>query len=103
MVEEYLHDSGIDPPTLTLGSNGAIKQAGRFGLGVALQSKIAVGLELGASLLAPIQAHGELPERQWCAIHPASGPIRPPVGVLLSFLPTEGARTVGTASTTRTK
>jgi DNA-binding transcriptional LysR family regulator len=36
MCEEFLAGHGIDPDVLTLGSNGAIRQAARVGLGVAL-------------------------------------------------------------------
>src|SRR4051812_11214718 len=37
--EQFLADRGLDPATLTLGSNGAIKQAARAGLGVSLLSR----------------------------------------------------------------
>ena len=52
LCEEYLSAHGIEPRVLTLGSNGAIKQAARVGLGVALQSRAAVELELSLGLLA---------------------------------------------------
>jgi LysR family transcriptional regulator, low CO2-responsive transcriptional regulator len=44
LAEEYLATHGIVPAVLTLGSNGAIKQAARTGLGVALQSRQSVAL-----------------------------------------------------------
>ena len=46
MTEEILAANGLDPPVLTLGSNGAIKQGVRAGLGVSLQSRLAMRLEL---------------------------------------------------------
>ena len=39
LVEEFLASRGIEPNVLTLGSNGAIKQAARTGLGIAIQSR----------------------------------------------------------------
>ena len=48
-VEEFLASRGIEPNVLTLGSNGAIKQAARSGLGIALQSRAAVELELNSA------------------------------------------------------
>src|SRR5262249_15430878 len=42
LVAEFLADHGLRPQTLTLGSNGAIKEAIRLGLGVSLQSRVAV-------------------------------------------------------------
>ena len=44
--EQFLADRGLTPRTLTLGSNGAIKQAARVGLGVSLVSRAAVEAEL---------------------------------------------------------
>ena len=37
-VEAYLQDHGMSPPTMTLGSNGAVKQAVAVGLGITLLS-----------------------------------------------------------------
>ena len=55
---EFLASRGLEPNVLTLGSNGAIKQAARSGLGVALQSKAAVELELELGLLETISPRG---------------------------------------------
>jgi DNA-binding transcriptional LysR family regulator len=46
--EQFLRERGLSPNTLTLGSNGAIKQAARAGLGVSLLSRAAVEPELAA-------------------------------------------------------
>ena len=43
----------LEPQTLTLGSNGAIKQAARAGLGIAFISRAAVALELEATGCSP--------------------------------------------------
>ena len=52
--EEFLAGAGIAVETLTLGSNGAIKQAARAGLGVSFVSRDAVANELDAGLLGVI-------------------------------------------------
>jgi LysR family transcriptional regulator, low CO2-responsive transcriptional regulator len=52
--EQFLEDRGLRPNTLTLGSNGAIKQAARAGLGVSLLSRAAVETELTAGWLGEI-------------------------------------------------
>jgi DNA-binding transcriptional LysR family regulator len=67
-------------------SNGAIKQAVRAGLGVSLQSRVAVELELESSLLATIAVRGGLPERQWYVLRPATGPARAPVEEFEAFV-----------------
>ena len=54
MNEEFLAGAGIAVETLTLGSNGAIKQAARAGLGVSFVSRDAVANELDAGLLGVI-------------------------------------------------
>src|SRR5581483_2967847 len=46
--EDFLAERGLVPQTLTLGSNGAIKQAARAGLGVSLLSREAVEGELAS-------------------------------------------------------
>ena len=54
--EQFLADRGLTPRTLVLGSNGAIKQAARAGLGVSLVSRAAVETELASGRLAEITA-----------------------------------------------
>jgi DNA-binding transcriptional LysR family regulator len=85
LVSEFLRAHALDPPTLTLGSNGAIKQAVQLGLGVSLQSKIAVAQELADGRLARIAVRG-LPERQWFALRAASVPPRAAVRDFLAFI-----------------
>jgi DNA-binding transcriptional LysR family regulator len=86
MVEEFLRRHELRPRTVTLGSNGAIKAAARLGLGVSLQSRAAVELELASGMLATIALRGGLPARHWYTLRPAAGPLRPPVDEFLRFV-----------------
>jgi DNA-binding transcriptional LysR family regulator len=85
LVTEFLSDHDLRPQTLTLGSNGAIKEAVRLGLGVSLQSRVAVEHELNDGTLAEIRVRGGLPRREWFALHSATVPPRPAVEQFLSF------------------
>ncbi len=85
MTEEFLAGHGLDPPVLTLGSNGAIKQGARAGLGLALQSRLATELELGLGLLGAVDVEATLPERHWYLLRARRGPQRPPVERFLAF------------------
>jgi LysR family transcriptional regulator, low CO2-responsive transcriptional regulator len=86
MTEEFLAGHDLHPPVRTLGSNGAIKQAARAGLGLSLQSRLATHLEVELGLLATLHVDVPLPRRQWYAIRPAHGPVRPAVEQFLTFL-----------------
>jgi DNA-binding transcriptional LysR family regulator len=92
MCEEYLAAHGLAPKILTLGSNGAIKQASAVGLGVALQSRIAVELELELGVLATISVRGGLPKRAWHVVHPAVGPQRSEAQAFEEFVDSRTAR-----------
>ena len=92
LVEEFLAGRGIEPTLLTLGSNGAIKQAARAGLGLALQSRAAVELELELGLLGTISPRGGLPERRWHVVRSAVGPVREDVQALMAFCSSPAAR-----------
>lgn len=85
LTEQFLWSHGLDPAVLTLGSNGAIKQGARAGLGVALQSRMAVELELELELLVTLDVAVDLPERHWYLLHPQRGPVREPVMQFLAF------------------
>ena len=84
----FLDAHDLHPKTLTLGSNGAVKQAVQIGLGVSLQSRLAVGYELRAGTLAEIKVRGGLPKRDWYALRPAAIPARPSVREFVEFLGT---------------
>jgi DNA-binding transcriptional LysR family regulator len=92
MTEEFLAGHDLRPPIRTLGSNGAIKQAARAGLGVSLQSRLAAHLEVELGLLATINVDVPLPRRQWYVIRPAHGPLRPAVERFLSFVRSDEAK-----------
>jgi DNA-binding transcriptional LysR family regulator len=92
LCEEFLASRGIEPNVLTLGSNGAIKQAARSGLGIALQSRAAVELELELGLLDTISPRGGLPERRWHVVRSAVGPVREDVEAFMSFCTSPAAR-----------
>jgi DNA-binding transcriptional LysR family regulator len=85
LVTEFLNEHELRPQTLTLGSNGAIKEAVRLGLGISLQSRVAVEHDLKAGLLAEITVRGGLPQRRWYALHSATVPPRPAVAQFLAF------------------
>jgi DNA-binding transcriptional LysR family regulator len=84
--EQFLADNGIDPRTLTLGSNGAIKQAARAGLGVSLLSKAAVATELEAGWLGEIPLAAGPEKRSWFVLRSAVGPDRPIVEAFTAFV-----------------
>jgi LysR family transcriptional regulator, low CO2-responsive transcriptional regulator len=92
LCEEFLASRGIEPNVLTLGSNGAIKQAARTGLGVALQSHAAVELELELGLLGTISPRGGLPRRRWHVVRSAIGPVREDVEAFMAFCDSPAAR-----------
>jgi DNA-binding transcriptional LysR family regulator len=92
LCEEFLASRGIQPKLLTLGSNGAIKQAARAGLGLALQSRAAVELELELGVLGTISPRGGLPERRWYVVRPATGPEREDVIAFMDYCRSRAAR-----------
>jgi LysR family transcriptional regulator, low CO2-responsive transcriptional regulator len=84
--EQFLRDRGLSPRTLTLGSNGAIKQAARAGLGVSLLSRAAVEPELTAGWLGEIPlADGPAP-RPWFVLRSGIGPVRTPAAAFAEFV-----------------
>jgi DNA-binding transcriptional LysR family regulator len=92
MVEEFLARHELTPPMLTLGSNGAIKQGARAGLGVSLQSRAATALELKNGLLDTISLREPLPKRQWFVLWPRTGPLREPVREFREFVTSAAAK-----------
>jgi DNA-binding transcriptional LysR family regulator len=92
MVEDFLAHHDLRPKTVTLGSNGAIKHAVRAGLGVSLQSRVAVELEVESGVLATVAVQGGLPKRKWYVLRSATGPVRAPVEAFIAFVGTAAAR-----------
>jgi LysR family transcriptional regulator, low CO2-responsive transcriptional regulator len=84
--QKYLSDNGLAPQTLTLGSNGAIKQAARAGLGISLLSRAAVQSELAASQVAELALSDPPATRPWFLLRAAAGPLRPAVQAFIEFV-----------------
>ena len=74
-TEALLADLDIAPLTLMVGSNVAIRESARVGLGVTLVSRDAVAAELAAGTLAVIEVPGTPLHRDWYLVaHPGSLP-----------------------------
>jgi DNA-binding transcriptional LysR family regulator len=74
-VEAFLEETGISPRSMmTIGSNGAIKQAVAVGLGVSLLSTHAAGLELATGTLRRVRVTGAPLRRSWFVLRRESGP-----------------------------
>jgi DNA-binding transcriptional LysR family regulator len=85
-VEAFLVEAGIAPrSTLTLGSNGAVKQAVLVGLGITLLSDHAAGAELASGSLVPVAMPGAPLERSWFVLRRESGPILPEASSFSAF------------------
>jgi DNA-binding transcriptional LysR family regulator len=84
--ERFLAERGIAPRVLTLGSNGAIKQAARAGLGISLLSRAAVDGELQSSWLGEIPLDDGPETRPWFVLRSAVGPVRPAVELFMEFM-----------------
>ena len=92
LCDAYLSTHQLQPSLLTLGSNGAIKNAARMGLGIAVQSRTAVELELGLGLLETIRPRGGLPKRSWHVVRSLVGPSREPVDEFIAYVRSSAAR-----------
>jgi len=91
-TEQFLADLGLEPPErLTLGSNGAVKQALAIGLGVTLISSHAVGPELRDGRLVQIPVSGTPLVRPWYVLLPRGVPTRPAVSRFCDFLRSDEA------------
>jgi LysR family transcriptional regulator, low CO2-responsive transcriptional regulator len=84
--ERFLAERELQPRTLTLGSNGAIKQAARAHLGVSLLSRAAVAAELDSGLLGEIRLLDGPETRPWFVLRSAVGPLRPTVELFTRFV-----------------
>jgi LysR family transcriptional regulator, low CO2-responsive transcriptional regulator len=74
-AERYLAEAHIAPrATMTIGSNGAVKQATAAGLGVTLLADDAVRAELAAGALVELRAPRAPLKRSWYVLTPARGP-----------------------------
>lgn len=94
-THRLLMDLELDSPELlTLGSNGAIKQALAVGLGITLISGHAVARELREGLLVQIPVRGTPLRRPWHVLFPPVGPPRPAVQAFTGFLRSDDARKI---------
>ena len=84
--EEFLAATGLSADTLTVGSNGAIRQAARLGLGISFLSRDAVASDLQAGLLGVIGVDPAPAPRDWHVMRAATGPPRPLVEEFLAFV-----------------
>ena len=84
--EQFLAERNLQPRTLTLGSNGAIKQAARAGLGVSLLSRAAAEAELAAGLLGEIRLTDVPETRPWFLLRSAVGPALPALELFVAFV-----------------
>ena len=84
--EQFLVERNLRPATLTLGSNGAIKQAARAGLGVSLLSRAAAEVELASGLLSEVPLELAPTTRPWFVLRSAVGPVRPSVDSFIAFV-----------------
>lgn len=88
--EQFLAAHNLDPPTLTLGSNGAIRQAARAGLGISLLSRAAAENELTAGLLGELELEDLPAARPWFVLRSAVGPVSACVSTFVDFLSAPG-------------
>ncbi len=77
VADQLLDDLGIVPPTMILGSNGAIEQAVVAGLGIALISLDAVADRIAAGSVAVWPCPGTPLDRPWHLVAHASGSLSP--------------------------
>jgi DNA-binding transcriptional LysR family regulator len=84
--EEFLSAFGLEGETLTVGSNGAIRQAARLGLGISFLSRDAVASDLDAGLLSVIAVDPAPAPRDWHVMRAKVGPERPLLDEFIEFV-----------------
>lgn len=86
-TEEFWASEGITPATvMTVGSNGAIKQAAAVGLGVTLMSKHAVSAELEAGTLVMLRVKRTPLRRSWYVLRVERAPLPRSAQLFLDLL-----------------
>lgn len=92
-TEEFLAESHIEAESfMTLGSNGAVKQAASAGLGVTLISTHAVARELAAGTLARLGVVGTPQVRSWHVLYRTETEQSDSARAFLQLLRSEHAR-----------
>lgn len=89
-AEELFEELGIAPATLTLGSNGAVRESVMAGLGVTLISSDAVARELAQGALEEWHGPGLPLERTWHAVGRSGEDLTPTAALFLEELCTAG-------------
>ncbi|MDQ3897136.1 MAG: LysR family transcriptional regulator [Actinomycetota bacterium] len=85
-AEELLAELGVDPRTLTLGSNGAIRESVQVGLGITLISRDAVARELDEGTLEEWRCASLPRRRAWHVVARADEPLPATAGLFLTHL-----------------
>jgi LysR family transcriptional regulator, low CO2-responsive transcriptional regulator len=92
-VEAFLEENGIVPrSTMTLGSNGSVKQAVAVGLGITLLSTHAGGPELASGALVRVPMAGAPLRRSWFVLQREGGPLLPEASAFRAFCRSRAAR-----------
>ena len=94
-AEAFLDGAGIAPRILTFGSNGAVVESVRIGLGVTLISADAVAGDLAAGALVEWQHPGLPIERPWHLLGRAGEPLAPTPDRFLAHLLDSGWKRPG--------
>jgi len=84
-----LADLDIAPSTVVVGSNGAIRESARVGLGITLLSRDGVAAELADGRLAAIDVPGTPLHRDWYLVAHA-GTLVSPAGRLVGYAVSDG-------------
>lgn len=85
-AEELLRDLDVVPPVLSIGSNGAILESVRIGLGITLISRDAVGPELETGRLVEWHHPGLPLRREWHLVGRADEDLTPTARLMLDHL-----------------
>ena len=89
-VEQYLAAHGLAPSTLTLGSNGAVREAVAVGLGITLMSRDAVVSDLASGRLVVVEAAGVPLQREWHLVTRDETPLPGAAGLFAEHLIANG-------------
>jgi LysR family transcriptional regulator, low CO2-responsive transcriptional regulator len=92
LTESYLAAHQIRPELISIGSNAAIVNAVKVGLGIALQNRLTVQTALDLGVVAAITPRSGLPRRAWLVVTSRVGPRREPVDAFVEFLRSDAAR-----------
>ncbi len=92
-TEEFFSELGIAPPRLTIGSNGAIREGVRCGLGISLLARDAVARELADGFLEVVPTPATPLVRPWHLVAHAERELSPAAARVVDYLCTQGGFT----------